>query len=61
MPAAEAADMAHRLEDDTRLRQEFGQLLEAKNQVPRDRFNPSPTSIRNILAYSRATAVTIAD
>jgi hypothetical protein len=58
MPAAEAAEMAQRLDVDAALRSEYDELVEAKSQLPKDRFNPSPAAIRNILAYSaRATAV----
>jgi hypothetical protein len=57
MPATEAAEMAHRLEDDPDLRAEYDYLLEAKIQFPKDRFNPSPGVVNNILQYSTKTAL----
>ena len=57
MPATEAAEMALRLEEDPALRAEYDALSEAKSQLPRDRFNPSPSVLTTILQYSTKTAM----
>jgi hypothetical protein len=56
MPAEEAVEMAHLLEEDTEMRDLFDDLLLAKVQLPKARFNPSSTAINNILQYSTKTA-----
>lgn len=56
MPAEEAVEMAHLIEEDADLRDLFDDLLLAKVQLPKARFNPSSTAINNILQYSTKTA-----
>ena len=56
-PAGEAAAMAHRIEEDPFLHAAYDDLLLAKVQLPKDRFNPSPAAINNILQYSTKTAL----
>lgn len=57
MPADEAAEMAHFLDEDPEARAEFDALLLAKVQLPKARFNPSGATINNILQYSTKTAL----
>lgn len=57
MPAGDALEMAHCIEDDEYLHAEFNLLLSAKSQLPKVLFSPSKTSISNILQYSAKTAV----
>jgi hypothetical protein len=57
MPAADAVEMAHTIEEDDFLHAEFNMLLTAKAQLPKVHFSPSKTSIGNILQYSAKTAL----
>ncbi len=57
MPADEAVLMAEQLEDDAALRAMFSDLTQAKTQLPKARFNPSPAVLNNILQYSTKTAL----
>lgn len=56
MPAEEAVEMAHRIEEDPEIRAVFDELLLAKTQLPKARFNPSQAALNNILQYSTKTA-----
>ena len=57
MPADEAVLVAEQLEDDAALRAMFSDLTQAKMQLPKARFNPSPAVLNNILQYSTKTAL----
>jgi hypothetical protein len=57
MPADEAVEMAHLLEEDPELHAMFAALMAAKTQLPKVQFNPSSTTIQNILTYSTKTAL----
>ncbi|MBK8192122.1 MAG: hypothetical protein IPK76_02435 [Lewinellaceae bacterium] len=56
MPAHEAIEMAHLLEETPEVRAEFDDLAFAKMQLPKARFNPSQHALNNILRYSTKTA-----
>ncbi|MBV6443646.1 MAG: hypothetical protein DYG98_00345 [Haliscomenobacteraceae bacterium CHB4] len=56
MPAEEAVEMAHLIEQDPNMRAMFDDLLLAKVQLPKARFNPSNAALDNILQYSTKTA-----
>ena len=49
MPASEAVEMAHFLDEDPEARAQFDALLTAKTQLIKARFNPSQAAINNIL------------
>lgn len=57
MPAGDAVEMAHLIEDDDFLHAEFNTLLQGKAQLPKVLFNPSKSSISNILQYSAKAAL----
>lgn len=57
MPADEAAEVAHLLEEDSEVQSMFNSLLRAKTQLPKVQFNPSSKTIQNILEYSTKTAL----
>ncbi len=57
MPAEDAVFMTQELEENPELRSMFNELLQAKNQLPKVQFNPSPTALNNILQYSTKTAL----
>lgn len=57
MPAGSAAAMAQLFEQDPDLQEMYAELQQAKTQVPKVLFNPSPTVINNILQYSTKTAL----
>jgi len=57
LTAEEAEETAQQLEDDLVLREQFHQLLTAKNLLPKARFNPAPAVLTNILQYSTKTAL----
>jgi hypothetical protein len=57
MPAEEAVEMAHQIEENPDVRSMFDSLLLAKTQLPKARFNPSNEVINNILQYSTKTAL----
>ncbi|HMX41203.1 MAG TPA: hypothetical protein PK971_06695 [Saprospiraceae bacterium] len=57
MPAQEVAHMAQCLEEDPELRDAYGALLTAKNQLPKVQFNPSSKALQNIMDYSAKTAL----
>lgn len=57
MPAEEAGVMAQQMEEDPELRDLFDDLLSAKTQLPKARFNPSSAVLNNILQYSTKTAL----
>ncbi|HRI62050.1 MAG TPA: hypothetical protein PK228_20060 [Saprospiraceae bacterium] len=56
MPAEDAVQMAHAIDQDPDLRAVFDDLLLAKIQLPKARFNPSHSTLNNILQYSTKTA-----
>ena len=56
MPAIEAIETAQSLDADPALRAQFDELLLAKTQLPKARFNPSSAVLNNILQYSAKTA-----
>ena len=56
MPAEEAVEMAHLIDEDPEVREMFDSLLLAKIQLPKARFNPSNAALNNILQYSTKTA-----
>lgn len=57
MPAGEAAEMAHLIEDDSEINAMFNKLLSAKTQLPKVQFNPSQAVLNRILQYSTKTAL----
>lgn len=57
MPAGDAVEMAHLIEEDDYLHAEFNALQLAKAQLPKVQFSPSKTAISNILQYSAKTAL----
>ncbi len=57
MPAGEAVEMAHLIEEDDLLHAEFNILLSGKSQLPKALFSPLKSSISNILQYSVKTAL----
>jgi hypothetical protein len=57
MPAVDAVEMAHLIEEDPFLHAEFNMLLTAKAQLPKVQFSPSKSSISNILQYSATSAM----
>lgn len=57
LSAGDAVEMAHLIEDDAEISADFNILLFAKAQLPKVRFNPSPTVLQNILQYSSKTAL----
>ncbi len=57
MPADQAVEMAHQIDEDPELRSMFDDLLLAKIQLPKARFNPSNNVLNNILQYSTKTAL----
>ena len=59
MPATEAVEMVAMIEDNPDLHAEFNSLLLAKTQLPKVQFNPSPSTINNILRYSAKTATEV--
>lgn len=56
MPAEEAVEMSHLIENDPQMRAMFDELLLAKIQLPKVKFNPSQAALNNILQYSTKTA-----
>ena len=56
MPAEEAVEMAHLIDEDPEVREMFDTLMLAKMQLPKARFNPSNRALNNILQYSTKTA-----
>lgn len=54
---AERRAINEELIDNYLLREEFSELLYAFQQLPKVKFEPSKTSIQNILNYSKATAL----
>lgn len=56
MPAEEAVEMAHQIEENPDMREMFDTLLLAKVQLPKAKFNPSNAALDNILQYSTKTA-----
>ena len=56
MPAEEAVEMAHQIEENPEMREMFDSLLLAKVQLPKAKFNPSNAALDNILQYSTKTA-----
>lgn len=57
MPAAEVVEMVHSIESDDYLHAEFNALHAAKAQLPKVQFQPSKSSVSNILLYSAKTAL----
>lgn len=56
MPAEEAVEMAHQIEENPEMREMFDSILLAKVQLPKAKFNPSNAALDNILQYSTKTA-----
>ena len=56
---AETNAIAEALNEDRALFEAYEDLLHAKDQFPQIAFNPSASSIQNILNYSERTAVEI--
>jgi predicted negative regulator of RcsB-dependent stress response len=57
MPAVEAVEMAHLIEEDADVHAMFQTLQLAKTQLPKVQFNPSQAVLSNILQYSTKTAL----
>ena len=57
MQADQTTAAARQIEEDAELRAFFDDMLLAKNQLPKARFNPSPAVLNNILQYSTKTAL----
>lgn len=57
MPAEEAMGFAQQIDEDPELRDLFDDLLLAKTQLPKARFEPSAAVLNNILQYSTKTAL----
>lgn len=57
MGADEAVSMADSIDADLETRHAFDQLLLAKLQLPKAKFEPSPGSIQSILQYSKKSAL----
>lgn len=57
MGADEAVLLAEYLDEDAALRKALDDLQQAKTQLPKVRFNPSPAVLNNILQYSTKTAL----
>lgn len=57
MPATAALDVAQQIDEDPETRAMFDDLILAKTQLPKARFNPSPAVLNNILQYSTKTAL----
>lgn len=57
MPAEAAIEVSQQVEGDIESRMLFDDLLQAKTQLPKVRFNPSPAVLNNILQYSTKTAL----
>ena len=57
LSGGEAVEMAHRIEEDSKMGSDFNVLLFAKAQLPKVQFNPSPNVLQNILQYSAKTAL----
>jgi predicted negative regulator of RcsB-dependent stress response len=57
MPAGEAVEMAHLIEEDPGVQAMFQTLQLAKTQLPKVQFNPSQAVLNNILQYSTKTAL----
>lgn len=57
MPAAEAVLMSQEIDHDPSMRAMFDDMLLAKTQLPKARFNPSSAVLNNILQYSTKTAL----
>ena len=57
MPANEAVEMAQQIDEDPELRAMFDDMLLAKTQLPKVRFEPSPSVLHNIRQYSTKTAL----
>lgn len=57
LTAEEAEETARLLDEDFAMREQFNQLLSAKNLLPKARFNPAPAVLSNILQYSTKTAL----
>ena len=56
MPAADVVEMVHSIEADTYLHAEYNALHAAKAQLPKVQFQPSKSTISNILHYSSKAA-----
>ncbi|MDO8368550.1 MAG: hypothetical protein Q7T20_17250 [Saprospiraceae bacterium] len=57
LSAGDVVEMAHMIEDDSKICADFNVLLFAKAQLPKVQFQPSPTVLHNILQYSAKTAL----
>ena len=56
MPAGDALEMAHSIEEDNFIHAEFNSMQLAKSQLPKAHFSPSKNTVSNILQYSNNTA-----
>jgi hypothetical protein len=57
MPAGDAVEMAHTIEESDFLHAEFNQMLKAKAMLPKVLFQPAKNTINSILQYSAKTAL----
>ena len=55
---AESISIEEAIAEDWNLSEEYGELFQAYVKLPKATFQPTPSSIRNILKYSAQTAVT---
>ena len=57
LPAGEAVEMVHLLEEDFEMHGVFDDLALAKTQLPKVQFNPSQAVLNRILQYSTKTSL----
>lgn len=57
LPAGEAVELVHLLEEDFEMHGVFDDLALAKTQLPKVQFNPSTAVMNRILQYSTKTAL----
>ncbi len=55
--AVETLAISEALREDDHLFERYQELLFSFQQLPKVKFNPSPTAIQNILQYSQQTTV----
>ena len=55
--AAETLAIAGALQEDWDLNESYEELLLGYQQLPKAKFNPSPSTLNSILNYSKQTAV----
>ena len=54
---AESVAIKNALQENWQLNESYQEMKAAFNQLPKVTFSPSPSSIQNILRYSKTTAV----